>query len=202
MKTKTLLLSAVLLSGGLTVQIQSAHAQPDPNNAPKATNPAGQPNPLAAWGNPIPGWNKMTPQQREEATRKVAEQTLRGTMTWLGFDNAEFQDAIAATMLQQDRDFAPVREAHRQVAQALMENKLSDEQMDALLQNLHNEAETARKLRDDSIDALKQKVDFDAQPRLKIFLTMSGIIGNENAHLGGFLGNLTTGMTNLGVAQR
>ena len=197
MKFKTFLLGAALCCGGLT-----AHAQPDPNNAPKAANPVGQPNPLAAWGNPIPGWDKMTPQQREEALRKVAEQTLRGTMTWLGFTNVELQDAIAATMLEQDRDFAPVREAHRQVAQALMDNKLSDEQMNALLENLHNEAETARKLRDDSIDALKQKVDFDAQPRLKMFLTMAGIIGEEDAHLGGFLGTLTTEMTNLGVAQR
>jgi hypothetical protein len=183
----TLLLAAGVLSAG------SAFAQPDLNNAPKGENPA----PQAIWQQM---WQNMTPEQRKQAMQMMAEQTVRGSLGWIGFNDAETQNLVINAMREQDTIYAPVRDQHLKVAQALMNKETDENQMATLMLSLRDAAEKARTEREATIKTLDERIAFSQQPRLEALLTMLGLVGNETQHVGGVLSSLGVAMGNLAVA--
>jgi len=172
------------------------HAQPDPNDPPKAANPFPQP--------PLPGgpdWQKMTPQQRRQAVLQIADQTLRGSMNWLGYGDKPTQDAVVACMVEQEDAAELVRTAHRKVAQALLNNALPETQVSTLMADLRSAVEEARTKQETAMAALDAKVGFSKKPRLEAFLTMVGLIGDETSYLGGFLGSLAATLANVAAGM-
>lgn len=172
-----------------------AHAQPDPNNAPKGANP-----PVMAPGMGGADWQKMTPAQKRETIQKTTEQTLRGAMTWLGFADKTLQDTVVASAMLREKTLDEVRDKHRLVAQGLIARQ-SDAQMEIALDNLRMAQEDAADARVKQIADLDKKIDFSTKPRLKAFLSLVGIISDDSATIGGVLGNTINTMTNMAMGD-
>ena len=176
-----------------------AHAQPDLNDAPKGANPPEQMPGGGGMGGMGAGWQKMTPAQRREAMQQMTDQTLRGAMAFIGLD-APTQAIIVAAVKEQEKSLADVRESNSAVARGLM-TKIPDDQMDIALDNLRMAQEDAADARVKQIADLDKKLDFSHKPRLKAFLSLAGIIGEDQASLSGVMGNLMGVMTNMGLAD-
>ena len=170
-----------------------AQAQPDPNDAPKGDNP-----PVMAPGIARADWQKMTPAQRRAAIQKGVEDTLRGTMMWLGYTDKPLQDAIIASALEREKSLNEVRDKHRLVAQALIA-KQNDAQMEIALDNLRMAEEDAADARTKQLADLDKKIDYSNKPRLKAFLSLVGILDDNSAMLGGVLSSTIGTMTNLAM---
>ncbi len=170
-------------------------AQPDPNEAPKGVNP-----PVAMPGITPADWQKMTPQQKRAALQKGVEDTLRGTMTWLGYTDKPLQDAIIASALEREKALDEVRDKHRLVAQALIARQ-NDAQMEIALDNLRMAEDAAAEARAKQIAELDEKIDFSNKPRLTAFLSLVGILNDDSATLGGVLGSTISTMTNLAMGD-
>ncbi|BCM92949.1 hypothetical protein IAD21_04833 [Abditibacteriota bacterium] len=179
------MLCSVLAMGTLS------YAQPDPNDAPKGINPPIQ----------MPGggadWQKMTPAQRRETMQQVTEQTLRGAMTFLGYDPPT-QTIIIEAVKEREKTLADVRDKNRIVARGLMAH-LDDAKMTIALDNLRFAQEDDADARAKQIADLDKKLDFSHKPSLKAFLSLSGIISDDSAAMGGVLGNLMGALTNMGM---
>lgn len=177
-----------------------AWAQPDPNEAPKGANPPVQiPGGGGGMGMGGAAWQKMTPAQRRAAMQQMTDQTLRGAMTFMGFD-APTQAIITAAVQEQEKSLADVRESNSAVARGLVA-KIPDAQMDIALDNLRMAQEDATTARVKQIADLDKKLDFSHKPRLKAFLSLAGIIGDDSASLTGVMGNLMGAMTNMNLTD-
>ncbi|RYX84769.1 hypothetical protein EON83_09050 [bacterium] len=169
-----------------------AHAQPDPDAAPKGVNPPVQEPGGAAW-------QRMTGAQRRDAMQTMTEQTLRGAMAFLGLEPT-VQSVIVASVKEREKTLADVREKHRIVALGLM-GKKDDAEMQIALDNLRFAQDDAAETRTKQIEELDKKIDFSHKPRLKAFLSLAGIISDDSAAVGGVLGNLMNAFTNLGMGD-
>lgn len=183
---------SVLLAAGVLVGSQ-AWAQPDLDNQPKGANPPAQ----ADWQQM---WQKMTPEQRKQAIQAMTEQIVRGSLEQAGVNDAETQNLVINAMREQDTIYAPVRELHLKLAQALINKDPDEAQVAALLQSLHEAAQKARAAREASIKTLDDRIAFSQQPRLQALLTMLGLVGDETEHVGGVMASLGVAMGNLAVA--
>ena len=179
----TSLLAATLFAGG------AAQAQPDLNNTPKATNPAPT------------DWNAMTPAQQRVMVQGKVGGMLREAMTHIGTTDQEVQDAVVVTMIRQDEIYEPVRERHAQIAQTLIDNAASEEQVAALMTELRVASDKAREARDGSIADLENQIGFTSKPRLNALLTMVGLIGHEGIHMGGVATEIGKTLGNLAAVQ-
>lgn len=173
-----------------------AFAQPDPNEAPKGVNPAAMAQPFPGFGG---DWQKMTPEQRKEAMRKLTEQMVRMSMGMMGFNDKPMQDAVVATAMEHEKDLDEVRTKNHVVIQGLM-GKINDEQMATALADLESAQEDVAESRKKQIEELDKKIDFSSKPRLKAYLTLVGVIGDGSSQMGGVLGNITGAMTNMMLA--
>ncbi len=171
-----------------------AHAQPDPNNAPKGVNP-----PVEVPGGAGGGWQNMTPAKRREAMSQMTEQTLKQAMTFLGYDEAT-QSVIIVAVREREKALADVRDKNRVVAQGLMAH-VDDAKMTIALDNLRFAEDDAADARTKQVADLDKKLDFSHKPSLKAFLSLSGIISDDSAAMGGVLGNLMGAMTNMGMGD-
>ena len=163
--------------------------------APKGANPpVGMGLPNGA------DWQKMTPQQRREAVQKTIEQTLRGTMTWLGYGEAPLQDAVVAAALQREKSLDNVRQKHYKLTQALIA-KLAEKDIAVLMNDLATASEDAKEERETANAALDAKIDFSGKPRLQAFLALMGITGDDSASIGGIVGSTTSLFANLALGQ-
>jgi hypothetical protein len=178
-----------LLSGVLCV---GAHAQPNLNNG-QANNPPNQ----VPFGNFGPDWQKMTPEQRREALLKMTEQMLRGGMDMLNYQDKAMQDTVVAFALEQEKALEPVREKHRKVAQALVNNAITEQQVGVLMDELREAEAQAREKRGKDIQALEQQIHFSEKPRLDAFLSLTGLTGEQTGFISGVLGSIMTSMANL-----
>lgn len=179
----SLALMTVAISNGF------ANAQPDPNAQAMGMNP-----PAAGMD-----WVKMTPEQRREAAQKFVEQTLRGGMAGLGYTDKALQDDVIAFSAENEKLLEPVREKHRKVVQALM-NNASDDEVAALMAGLQASIEEATAKRQESIAALDKKIGFSKEPRLAAMLSLAGLTGNETSFIGGALGSIMAAMGNMMAA--
>jgi hypothetical protein len=168
-----------LISSGL------AYAQPAPNAVPMGANPAAGPD-----------WGKMTPEQRREAIQKFVEQTIRGTMTGLGYADKTMQDDVIAFAAEQEKMLEPVREKHRKVAQTLI-NNARDADVATLMADLRASIEETNQKRLEAVAALDAKIGFSQKPRLEALLSMIGLTGSETSFIGGPLGAIVGTIANL-----
>jgi hypothetical protein len=195
-------LAIALMMGGMGSGYgTAAHAQPDDNEQGKAQNPMPQnPLPQMPFANPQ-AWQKMTPEERRGAARQAVEQTLRGSMGWLGFADQALQDAVVTAALERETALDVVREKHRAVTQGLLNKAVTDEQMLVLAEELQAAMEEAATRREASLAALEEKIHFSQKPRLAAFLSLTGVTGDESAYLGGILGNVMGAMANMAAAR-
>jgi hypothetical protein len=176
--------------------VSLSHAQPDPADQPKAMNPVA---PMQFPGGP--DWIRMTPEERRQAMQQFIEQTLRGSMTWLGYNDKTMQDEVVACAAEQEKLLEQVREKHRKVAQALM-NKAPEKDVAVLLTDLRSSVEEMSKKRTAALATLDERIAFTQQPRLEAFLSMMGLVGNETSTIGGVAGSIMSTFGNLAMAQQ
>ena len=176
-----------VLAGVLSV---SAQAQPNINNG-QAVNPPNQ----------VPfqmgDWQKMTPEQRRAAMLNITEQMLRGGMDMLNVQDKATQDAVVAFAIEQEKALEPVREKHRKVAQALINNAATDQEVGALMEELLKAEAKARQDRDKAVMELNKKINFSQKPRLSAFLSLTGLTGEQTGLISGVLGNIMTSIANV-----
>lgn len=185
-----LLLGVIAVSGP-----REAGAQPDPNNQPKAANPAGQA-PFGGAGN----WQNMTPEQRRVATQQFVEQLIRGSMDRLGFRDKAMQDTVLNIVAEQEVILDTVREEHRKVARALMEENVTDREVADAMADLQTAIREAKVQRAATIAALEEQLEFSKQPKLAAFLSLSGVTGDESVFIAGVAGNFMSAIGNLAAA--
>lgn len=179
-----------LLAGILCFRAQ---AQPNVNNG-QANNP---PNQLPFGGLNAADWQKMTPEQRREAMLKITEQMLRGAMQMLNYPDKAMQDAVVAFAIEQEKALEPVREKHRKVAQALINNAITEQQVGALMEELRAAEIEARDKRGRDIEALEKQIKFSEKPRLASLLSLTGLTGEQTGFINGVLGNIMASMANV-----
>lgn len=171
----------------------AAHAQPNINNG-QANNP---PNQIPFGGMNMGDWQKMTPEQRREAMLKITEQILRGGMDMMNVQDKATQDAVVAFALEQEKALEPVREAHRKVAQALINNATTEQQVSVLMDELRAAEAQAREKRGRDIEALEKQIHFSEKPRLAALLSLVGLTGEQTGFINGVLGNIMASMANV-----
>ncbi len=190
----TLVALALLLS---TV----AHAQPDPQDAGKGAAPLR----AGGWGGLPPGeeWQRLTPKQKRAALRDSTLQTLRRSLSFLGFTDPQLLDAVEATALRQDKILAPLRLQERQLVGVLMANALKPEQIGQMNENFKALVEAARTERVRTIADLDAQIGFSKNPRLAAALNLAGVTGEDSAFIGGVGTSLFSATTNfmLGAGQ-
>lgn len=166
-----------------------AHAQPNTQNTP----------PMAQGAQPkAPDWGKMTPEERRKVVRKTTEDTLRGSLTHLGYAEKPMQDDVVKTALAEEDALEPVRAAHRKLTLALLMNPTGEKETTALMMDLRDSITEAKTERTRLIKGLEERLEFSKKPRLEAFLSIVGITGDESAFMGGITGNFTGAMANLG----
>jgi len=162
----------------------NANAQPNAQNAPPMARGA-QPN-----------WAKMTPEERRKVIRKTVEDTVRGTMTHLGYTDKATQDDVVKTAFAQEDALDPVRDAHRKLTLSIMANPKSDKDTTALLTDLRDAITEAKTERASLIKGLDERIEFSKKPGLGAFLSLVGITGDESAFMGGITANFTSALAN------
>lgn len=190
MKSRRKSIAALAIS--LVSLAPCALAQPNPGQG-LAANPPAQ-NPFMP---NMQEWQKMTPEQRREALLKAVDQTVRGALGFMGYNEQPVQDAVATFATEQEKALEPVREKHRKVSQALLNKALSEEQVGVLMDELRIAETEARQKRGEAIAALEAKTNFSKKPRLAVFLSLTGLTGEQTGLIGGVLGNIMTSMMNL-----
>lgn len=140
-----------------------------------------------------------SPQQRRQEALQRLEKTLRDTMNWCEMTDKPMQDAVVQCAVAQDEALQPVREAHRKVAQALVDKQAGNAQFSTLLNDWRAAVEDAKEKRKNAITKLQAQSDFVRQPKLESFLTITGLLGDEagflinpEGHLLSVLGTLAT----------
>lgn len=150
---------------------QSAHAQPDPNNVPKADNPDNRP------VRPNNRRDQMTPQQREEAMKRfMKSQIERAGIT------DEAQQDTAIEYIQNEMDARQdLQESSRTLANALRNQTLTDAQVAGLLNTYMGEVEDDKTRRTAAQKKLSETVDLLKAPRLEALLVLMGAWGDAPA---------------------
>jgi hypothetical protein len=182
----------LLLVGGLLFCGAVVRAQPNLGGGQGANPPAQLPP-----GINLQDWQKMTPEQRREAVLRAVEQTLRGGLDWMNVRDKPTQDAIVTFALEQEKALEPVREKHRKVAQALLNNAVTEQQVGALMEELLVAEAEAREKRDAAVMALDKQIGFSKKPRLAAFLSLAGLTGEQTGFIGGVLGNIMGSIANV-----
>ena len=169
------LLPALALTFALAAP-QSAHAQPDPNNAPKADNPnnrPARPNNLRA---------QQTPEQREEMIKRfMKNQIERAGVT----DDAQ-QDAVVEYIQGEMDARQDLQDSSQTLSTALRNTTLSDAQVAGLLNTYLGQVDDDRSRRTAAQKTLKGTVDMLKFPRLESMLALMGawddapVLGGNN----------------------
>lgn len=164
------LLPATALALALSAP-QSAHAQPDPNNVPKADNPDNRP------ARPNNRRDQMTPEQREEAMKRF----MKSQIERAGVTDQAQQDA-AVEYIQDEMDARQdLQESSRTLANALRNQTLTDAQVAGLLNTYMGEVEDDKTRRAAAQKKLRETVDLLKAPRLEALLVLMGAWGDAPA---------------------
>jgi hypothetical protein len=162
MKKQLFGLGGALCAGVLLAQ--TAWAQPDPNDAPKADNP-----PEAN----RPRFNRNNGEQM----RQQMEERMRAMLGQVGVNEKETQDSVLEFIKNDMEARRPLREQGMKLFQALRNGGVNDDQMLALVTDYRaaQEAETAR--REQAMKDFDAKVHYTKNPRLEAVLLLAGVIG-------------------------
>lgn len=183
-----LLLAALALPGALA---QTALAQPDPNNAPKADNPQNRPLGQGQGQNRAnrPDRQNMTPEQRDAARKEAMARYMKRQLERMGITDAAQQDAVSTYIEGEQAAREALMESSRALSDALRADAVTDTQVAALLNTYNAAIEDDRIRRTAAQKKLGESVDLLKAPRLEAFLTLMGFYGEGTgfgaANLGG-----------------
>ena len=167
-----------MLAALLLAAPQVARAQPDPNNAPKATNPDNRP------VRPDNRREPMTPEQREA----LMERYMRAQLERAGLIDQKQQDA-ALEYIQDELDAREdLQEESRALATAMRNTTLTDPQVAGLLNSYLVAVEDDRARRAKAQQKLSESLDVTKVPRLEAMLTLLGLWGDAPNLGGNFMG--------------
>jgi hypothetical protein len=155
-----------------------AMAQPDPNNAPKGDNPqnwergGGQ------------NWRNMTPEQRAAAQQQARRRMLAFFMNASEITDPATQEAIQVFAEAHEKAQTTLREKYGKLAEALAAKAMNkpavtDAEIETLLAEFRAEVQDEKARRETAIAALEAQTGFSKKPRVELFLTMGGYIGDE-----------------------
>ncbi len=153
---------------------QSAHAQPDPDNAPKADNPANRP------ARPNDRRGQQTPEQREAALQRF----MKNQIERAGIADETQQDAVIQYIEDEMDARQNLQESSRELANALRNPTLSDAQIAGLLNTYMGEVEDDKTRRTAAQKKLSETVDMLQAPRLQAMLVLMGA-WDDAPNLGG-----------------
>jgi len=145
----------------------AAHAQPDPNNAPKATNPDNR-----------PVRPRLTREQREAQREEQRKRQMTRQLERIGVTDEAQQDAVT-NYIQGETDAADeLQTSSRALTTAMRTEAVTDQQVATLLNNYNVAIEDNRARRKAAQKKLGESVDLLKNPRLEAFLTLMGVYGD------------------------
>ena len=143
---------------------QIAHAQPDPNNAPKADNPINHP----FRPNNVP--MEQTPEQREAMVKRlIKNQIARAGVT----DDAQ-QDAVVEYIQGEMDARQDLQESSQALGAAMRNQTMTDAQVAGLLNTYLGAVDDDKTRRTAAQKKLKETVDIIKFPRLEAMLALMG----------------------------
>ena len=150
----------------------AAHAQPDPNNAPKAENPDNRP------VRPRP-----TREQREAARKNQMTRQLER----IGLTDKTQQDAVIGYIEGETKAADELQTRSRSLSTALRTEAVTDSQVATLLNDYNVAIEDNRARRKAAQTKLGESVNLLEHPRLEAFLTLMGLYGDAPAQNGNWM---------------
>ena len=154
-----------------------AHAQPDPNNAPKAENPDNR-----------PARPQLTRQQREEQRQAARKRQMTRQLERIGIIEAAQQDAVVDYIDGESEAAENLQTSSRALSTALRTEAVTDTQVATLLNDYHVAIEDHRARRKAAQAKLNESVNLLEYPRLEAFLTLMGLYGDAPAQGGNWMG--------------
>ena len=142
--------------------LQTAQAQPDTQNAPKADNPVNRP--------VRPNFNNLLPQER-------AKERTRFQLQLLGATTPAVQDTLLAYIESETTARQALVEKARGLQVALLGNALPDAQVATLLNDYLAAIEEDKARRETAQTVLKKTVDVSKMPKIEAMLTLMGVYG-------------------------
>ncbi len=136
-------------------------------------------------GNNRPDFANMTPAQRDAARAQMRERQMRRMLQGAGFTEQATQDAIVEFANKQNAASTALLPRIEAIRTAFRENA-DDATVSAALTAYRTAVTAAQTVREADIATLDGSISFSTKPKLEAFLTMMGLIGNEN----GFVSNL------------
>jgi len=143
--------------------LSPAHAQPDPNQPPKAQNPVNRP----AGGR---GGNRTPEQQRAAVTDYLRRQLAGANVT-----DQKQQDAVLLYVTSELEARQKLGESARSLAQATRNAALSDAQVAGILNDYVAAVQDDKTRHQKALDALKPAINVAQFPRLEASLTLLGL---------------------------
>ena len=138
--------------------------KPDPDNAPKAPNPANRQQP--------------TPQQRQAQREKQRQRQMQRQLARVGVSDAAQQQAVANYIESETQARQKLQQSSRALATALRGDAITDQQVAILLHDYNVAVDDDRARRVAAQKKLSDEVDLLQKPRLQAFLTLMGLYGD------------------------
>lgn len=159
---------AVLAVAVAAVAPQTAQAQPDPNNVPKAQNPDNRP------VRPNNRREQMTPERREEAIKRY----MKSQIERAGVTDEAQQDAVIEYIQSELDAREDLQESSRTLNTASRNRATTDTQIAGLLNTYMGEVEDDKARRTAAQKKLSEIVDMTKLPRLETMLVLMGSWGD------------------------
>ena len=154
-----------------------AHAQPDPNNSPKATNPDNR-----------PARPQLTREQREEQREAARKRQMMRQLERIGITDLAQQDAVMNYINGESEAAEKLQTSSRALSTALRTEAITDTQVATLLNDYNVAIEDHRARRKTAQKQLGESIDLLKYPRLEAFLTLMGLYGDAPAQGGNWIG--------------
>lgn len=154
-----------------------AHAQPDPNNVPKAQNPdnrAVRP--------------RLTPEQRDAQREEMRQRFMTRQLENVGVTDKDQQTAVADYIKGETEAADKLQTSGRALGTALRTQAVTDKQVAVLLNDYNVAIDDNRARRKAAQTKLGEKVDLLKTPRLEAFLTLMGLYGDGPAQGNNWMG--------------
>jgi uncharacterized membrane protein YgcG len=185
MKNSNLLQTRLAIGLAMSLSALSVQAQPGAE-PPIADNPPNQPQ--GGRGGNRPNFGNMSPEQRQQWMQQQREQGLRATLTRAGFADVALQGAVVDFANAQDTATQTLQDKARQLNQAVRDPNSTNEAIATLLADFRAAVAAEKARRATALTGLDEDTSYTKNPRLEALLTLSGIIGDEAAVLGGMGG--------------
>ena len=154
-----------------------AHAQPDPNNAPKAQNPVNRP--VRA---------RLTPEQREAQREEMRQRLMTRQLENVGVTDKDQQTAVMDYIKGETDAADKLQTSARTLATALRTDAVTDKQVAVLLNDYNVAIDDDHARRKAAQKKLNESVDLLKNPRLEAFLTLAGFYGDGPAQGNNWMG--------------